>query len=140
MFSLLHKAPPKVLSSISVSWPFCQWGMDLLGPFPPAAGQVWYMVVAVDYFTKWIEAEALTTITSAKIQKFFYKNIISRFGIPHSFIRDSDTQFTDHKFRALLEGLHIKQHFSSVEHPQTNGQAEAANKIILQGLDRKSVV
>ena len=111
--------------------------MDLLGPFPQAPGQVRFLVVAIDYFTKWIEAEALASITSARIQRFFYRNIISRFGIPHSVVTDNGTQFADRKFRALLEGLHIKQHFSSVEHPQTNGQAEAANKIILQGLQKR---
>ena len=136
-FSNLHKAPPETLSSMSVPWPFYRWGMDVLGPFPPAPGQVRFLVVRIDYFTKWIEAEALASITSARIQRFFYRNIISRFGIPHSVVTDNGTQFTDRKFRELLEGLHIKQHFSSVEHPQTNGQAEAANKIILQGLQKR---
>src|ERR1044072_4775588 len=113
---------------------FLQLENGPLVPFPQAPGEVRFLVVAIDYFTKWIEAEALASITSARIQKFFYRNIISRFGIPHSVVTDNGTQFTDRKFRALLEGLRIKQHFSSVEHPQTNGQDEAANKVILQGL------
>ena len=51
-------------------WPFAQWGLDLIGPMPPGKGQVKFAVVAVDYFTKWTEAEALTTITAAKIEHF----------------------------------------------------------------------
>lgn len=119
------------LSTTIVPWPFHQWGMDILGPFPQASGQVKFLVVAIDYFTKWIKAEHLATITSAKIQKFFYKNIVSRFGVPRMVITDNGTQFFDKGFRVLLEGLHIKQRFTSMEHPQDNGQAEAANKVIL---------
>nr|KYP39792.1 hypothetical protein KK1_038884 [Cajanus cajan] len=63
--------------------------MDILGPFPPGKGQVKFLVVAVDHFTKWIEAEALTTITANNVQKFFWKNVITRFGIPYALITDN---------------------------------------------------
>ncbi|XP_019438944.1 PREDICTED: uncharacterized protein LOC109344644 [Lupinus angustifolius] len=84
-------------------------------------GQLKFLIVAIDYFTKWIEAEALATITSANIQKFTWRNIITRFGIPSAIVTDNDTQFVDRRFQELLSGLRIKQHFTSVEHPQTNG-------------------
>ncbi|XP_019414570.1 PREDICTED: uncharacterized protein LOC109326333 [Lupinus angustifolius] len=137
LFADLHKAPPEELTTTQAPWPFCRWGMDILGPFPQAAGQLKFLIVAVDYFTKWIEAEALATITSANIQKFTWRNIITRFGIPSAIVTDNGTQFANRKFQALLLGLHIKQHFTSVEHPQTNGQAEAANKVILKGLKKR---
>lgn len=133
----LHLAPPERLSSLVSPWPFYQWGMDLLGPFPTAPGQLNHLIVAVDYFTKWIEAEPLASITSARVQRFFYKNVISRFGVPKVLITDNGTQFTSRGFRELMDGLHIKQHFTSVEHPQTNGQAESANRVILRGLRKR---
>jgi len=125
--SNFHKAPPEDLSVITILWPFHQWGMDILGPFPQAPGRLKFLVVAIDYFTKWIEAEPLATITSSKIQKFFQKFILSRFRIPRSLVTDNGTQFTDKSFKVLMDNLHIKHHFTSVEHPQTNGLAEVAN-------------
>nr|KYP46955.1 hypothetical protein KK1_031437 [Cajanus cajan] len=68
--------------------------MDILGPFPPAKGQVKFLIVAVDHFTKWIEAEAVATITASNIQKFFWKNVITRFGIPYALITDNGLHST----------------------------------------------
>ena len=93
--------------------------------------------MAVDYFTKWIEAEPLATIMSARVESFTFKTIICRFGIPAAIITDNGTQFTGSPFKDLLQGLQIRHHCSSVEHPQTNGQAEAANKVILNGLRKR---
>ncbi|XP_027356898.1 uncharacterized protein LOC113866216 [Abrus precatorius] len=125
------------LRPISSPWPFAIWRMDLLGPFPLAKGQCKFLLVAVDYFTKWIEAEPLATITANNVQKFTLKNIITRFGLPHALITDNGLQFTNRRFNEFLEGLHIKHRVTSVEHPQTNGQAEAANKVILHELKRR---
>ncbi|XP_061344003.1 uncharacterized protein LOC133289978 [Gastrolobium bilobum] len=75
--ALILRAPPEELQSITAPWPFFKWGMDLLGPFTAAEGQLKWLIVAVDYFTKWIEAEPLTTITSARIRRFFQRNLIS---------------------------------------------------------------
>ena len=112
-------------------------GVDILGPFPIAPGQVKFLAVAVDYFTKWIEAEPLARITANNLIKFFKKSILSRFDIPEVMVSDNGTQFTDKKFRELMKDLGIKHHFTSVEHPQTNGQAEATNKVLLRGLKRR---
>jgi len=122
---------------MSTPWPFQTWGMDILGPFPLALGQLKFLVVAVDYFTKWIKAKPLSAISSAKIRSFIFKSIICRFGILAEIITDNGTQFIDKNFRSMLEGLHIRQRFTSVEHPQSNGQAEAANKVILNGMKKR---
>ncbi|XP_016195145.1 uncharacterized protein LOC107636127 [Arachis ipaensis] len=114
-----------------------EWGVDLLGPFSVGPGQVKYLIVAVDYYTKWIEAEPLATISSSNCRKFMWRQVITRFGIPEVVISDNGTQFTDKKFVEFLAGLGIKQKFSSVEHPQTNGQVESANKVILLGLKKR---
>jgi hypothetical protein len=66
-----QKKPSSLTQLIQPTWPLQRWGLDLLGPLPPAQGNLKYVVVAVDYFSMWIEAKPLATITSATIQKFF---------------------------------------------------------------------
>ncbi|XP_015950200.1 uncharacterized protein LOC107475065 [Arachis duranensis] len=133
----IHQAAPHQLSIISAERPFGTWGIDLVGPFPTAPGQLRYLIVAIDYYTKWIEAEPLASITAAQCRKFLRRQIITRFGIPEIVISDNGTQFADKKFREFLEGLRISHRFSSVEHPQTNGQMESANKIIVKALKKR---
>ncbi|CAL1384138.1 unnamed protein product [Linum trigynum] len=116
------------------AWPFAQWGMDLLGPFPKAPGQFKYLIVAVDYFTKWIEAEPLASITETQVRKFTKKNIFARFGLPESIVTDHGKQFDCKKFVEFCDENGVILRFSSVAYPQANGQAEAANKSILRGL------
>nr|XP_025631192.1 uncharacterized protein K02A2.6-like [Arachis hypogaea] len=109
----------------------------LAKPFPTAPGQLWYLIVAIDYYTNWIEAEPLASITAAQCRKFLWRQVITRFGILEIVISDNGTQFTDRKFREFLEGMHVSHRFSSVEHPQTNGQVESANKIIVKELKKR---
>jgi len=99
-------------------------------PFPPATRQSRFLIVAVDYFTKWIEAEPLAKITTANVQDFMWK-IVCKFGVPHIVIIDNGQQFMDRKLETFFTELGIEHITSSVEHPQTNGQAEVANKVIL---------
>ena len=66
-----------------------------------------------------------------------YRNIVTRFGVPYSITTDNSTQFTDTGFRKLVADLKIKHQFTSVEHPQANGQEEAANKVILAEFKRR---
>ncbi|XP_074336360.1 uncharacterized protein LOC141673511 [Apium graveolens] len=68
------RQPPERLTSISTPIPFLIWGIDILGPFPVASGHIKFIVVAIDYFTKWIEAKTLAKITTKKISQFFWKN------------------------------------------------------------------
>ena len=70
-FANIIHVPPNQQNPILSPWPFAQWGVDTLGPFPIAYGQRWFIVLAMDYFTKWIEAEALATITTQKVINFF---------------------------------------------------------------------
>ena len=73
--------PLEPLTSITSPWPFQQWGLEILGPLPLGKGQCKFIIVAVDYFTKWIEAESLATIIEQKIHNFVWQAIICRFGI-----------------------------------------------------------
>ncbi|XP_015942775.1 uncharacterized protein LOC107468047 [Arachis duranensis] len=129
--------PAEELHQSTVSWPFHKWGIDILGPFPTAPRQVKFLVVAIDYFSKWIEAQPLARITSVQMISFVWQHIICRFGIPQHIVTDNGRQFIDHNFQTFLQNLKVKQHFSSVEHPQSNGLAEAANKVLLQALRKK---
>ncbi|KAL1364322.1 hypothetical protein AAHE18_03G209400 [Arachis hypogaea] len=125
------------LISVTSTWPFAKWGLDLLGPFPQGSRQVKFLIVGIDYFTKWIETEPLANAMAQRSQKFLYRNIITRFGVPYSITTDNGTQFIDTCFRKLVADLKIKHQFTFVEHLQANGQAEAANKVILVGLKRR---
>ncbi|GAU48061.1 hypothetical protein TSUD_404890 [Trifolium subterraneum] len=133
----MHLAPANELKTLISPWPFAWWGMDILGPFPTAARQVKYLIVAVDYFTKWIEAEPLAKISASNILRFFKRDVLARFGIPQVVVTDNGTQFTNKKFQEFLAAIGTTQHFTSVEHPQTNGQDEAANRVLLRGLRRR---
>jgi hypothetical protein len=94
------------------------------------------MLVAVDKFTKWIEAAPVTTQDS-KASINFIKSIVFRFGVPHSIITDNGTNFTSKEFKDYCEGLGIKLKFASVAHPKTNGQVEKANGLICIGIKKR---
>ena len=132
-----HKAPPEELGSIYSPWLFNKWGIDILGPFPLAIRQMKYLIVTIEYFTKCLEAEPVAQITTHKVQHFVWKNIVCRFGVPRRLVSDNGTQFASQQLRNLCVEVGIKQVFASVEHPQTNGQVESANRILLRGLKRR---
>ena len=73
-------------------WPFTFWVIDLIGRLPKERGGVPYAVVAVNYFTKWVEAEALASVTPAKTKEFICKNIVCRYGVPYTILSDNGTQ------------------------------------------------
>jgi len=81
-----------------------------------------YLVVAIECFMKWIEAEPVAQITTQKIQHFVWKNIVCRFGVPKWLVSDNGTQFTSQQLRKLCAEIGTKQVFTSVEYPQTNGR------------------
>jgi hypothetical protein len=94
------------------------------------------MLVAVDKFTKWIEAAPVTTQDS-KAAINFIKSIVFRFGVPHSIIIDNSTNFTSKEFKDYCEGLGIKLKFTSVAHLKTNGQVEKANGLICSRIKKQ---
>ena len=98
-----------------------------MGPFPTVVRQLKFLVVGIDYFTKWVEAKALATITERNIQSFVWRNIICRFGIPRVLVSDNEKQFNNNTFRDFCSELGIKNHYSLPVHPQANGQVEVIN-------------
>ena len=113
--------------------------MDLVGPLPTAQGNLRYAVVAVEYFTKWIEAKALSSITSNSVQRFFWQNIVCRFGVPRSMTVDNGTHFEAEAFQEFCRSIGTRLHFASVRHPQSNGAVEHANGEIFLGVSKRLV-
>ena len=66
-FSNIIRQPTKELTSMTTPWPFTQWGLDIVGPYPTAIRQLKFLIMGIDYFTKWVEAEALATITEKNV-------------------------------------------------------------------------
>ncbi|KAI3458805.1 hypothetical protein Pfo_015468 [Paulownia fortunei] len=111
--SLIHK-PAEELKVMSSPYPFSKWRINIVGPFPLAIGQRKFLIVAIDYFCKWEEAEPVAKIT----------DIVYRYGVPRDLISDNGTQFQGKKIQSWCAEMKIKQHFTSMAYPQANEQVE----------------
>ncbi|XP_051138113.1 uncharacterized protein LOC127256251 [Andrographis paniculata] len=118
-------------------WPFRAWALDVIGKIHPTSSkQHSFILVATDYFTKWVEAVPLKNATQKEVIEFVLNHIVYRFGIPHTLTTDQGLKFTGEKSVEFLDEFNIKLHHSSPYYPQANGLAEAANKIVI-GIIRK---
>ena len=113
--------PGWVLNPLSSPWPFAQWGLDIVGPFPKAVGNKRYLLVGTDYFTKWVEVEPLENVRDVNAKKFVWKNIVTRFGVPRIPISDNGLQFDNKSFRRYCCELGITNRYSTLAYPQGNG-------------------
>ncbi|XP_021723328.1 uncharacterized protein LOC110690721 [Chenopodium quinoa] len=136
-FAPVINLPPNDLTLILNPIPFAQWGMDIIGPFPSATGGRKFLIVGIDYFTKWIEAEPVTKITASEVKNFIWKSIFTRFGLPMAMVFYHGTQFDCKPIKDLLTMYKVKFAYAAVCHPQSNGQAEAANKQIIMAIKKK---
>jgi hypothetical protein len=116
----------------------------LLGPLPPAQGNLKYVVVVVEYFSKWIEAKPLAMITSATVQKFFSQNIVCRFVVPKAITVDNGTQCDAETFKDFCHQIGTKINFASVRHPKSKTRRSRQwnhnnrdNEVNLQSAQRK---
>ena len=125
------------LISISSPWSFAQWGIDIVGPFPTAPAQKKLLLVATDYFSKWIKVDAFTSIKDRDVTRFIWKNIVCRFGIPRSIVSDNGPQFDSQFYRDFCQELNIRNLYSIPRYPQSNGQAKASNKTLLTALKKQ---
>ena len=103
-----------------------------MGPFPTALRQLKFLVVGIDYFTKWVKAEPLATIMEKSICTFVWRKIICRYGIPRVLVSNNGKQFDNNAFKDFCSELGIKNHYSSPAHPQANGQVEVMNRTLLK--------
>ncbi|KAJ0489324.1 putative nucleotidyltransferase, Ribonuclease H [Helianthus annuus] len=132
--SPIPKSPKHDLVPITSAWPFHKWGMDIVGPFPPSKGGVKFLLVAIDYFSKWPEVKPLAKITGKQIIDFVWENIICRYGLPGVIVTDNGKQFAEKPFSLWCKEYRINQIFSSVAYPQSNGQVERTNRSIVEGI------
>uniref|UniRef100_A0A2N9EJD9 Uncharacterized protein n=1 Tax=Fagus sylvatica TaxID=28930 RepID=A0A2N9EJD9_FAGSY len=133
--NLIHTHPTS-LQNMATPWPFHTWGLDLIGPINPASGGCIWILVATEYFTKWVEAIPLRKATGAAVANFIREHIITRFGIPYKLITDNGTPFINKDVREVLEHYRVKHRRSTPYYPQGNGQAEATNRMLLRILSK----
>ena len=114
---------------------FDVWGIDFMGPFLPSFWQL-YILLAVDYVSKWVEAVATPTNDAKVVLKFLQKNIFTLFGALRAIISDEGSHFCNKIFNAFLVKYGVKHKVALAYHPQTNGQAEVSNQEIKQILDK----
>lgn len=103
MFAKKQNAPANPTQCIIPTWPLQRWGIDIVGILPAAPGNLRYATVALEYFTKWIEAKALANITSGMLISFVWQRIICRFGVPAYITVDNGKQFDCGQFRTFCE-------------------------------------
>nr|GEX99997.1 hypothetical protein [Tanacetum cinerariifolium] len=126
--------PQQSLTPITDPWSFYKLGIDIAGPFSEGPRKVKFLIFVMDYFTKWVEAKAVATITGGQVKKFVWDNIVCRFDIPSEIISDNGKQFADNPFKDWCDKLNITQRFASVKHPQSNGLVEMANRNLREGI------
>ncbi|GJU95016.1 reverse transcriptase domain-containing protein [Tanacetum coccineum] len=119
-------------NAIQVCEIFDVWGIDFMGPFPSSRGNK-YILVAVDYLSKWVEAKALPT-NDARVVVKFLKSLFSRFGAPRAIISD----FCNDKFDKVMSKNGVTHRLSTAYHPQTSGQVEVTNRGLKRILERTS--
>ncbi|GJT13143.1 reverse transcriptase domain-containing protein [Tanacetum coccineum] len=93
------------MTSITSAWPFSQWRIDIVRPLPMAPGGTRFLVVAIDYFTKWVKAKPLVSTTGKHMEKFVWEHIVCRFGIPQIIISNNGKQFAKGIFPVLYQKL-----------------------------------
>ncbi|CAN6560273.1 unnamed protein product [Malus baccata var. baccata] len=114
---------------------FDVWGIDFMGPFPSSHGFV-YILLAVDYVSKWVEARATRTNDSKVVADFVKTNIFARFGMPRVLISDGGSHFCNRTIEALLKKYGVTHKVATPYHPQTSGQADVSNREIKQILEK----
>ena len=122
------EAPLEPIRKITL--PFYQVSMDIMGPLPITLSNKRYIVVAIDHFTKWIEARALETADAQSIVKFTHDDIICHHGSPNVITTDRGSEFNNDLFRNFLDEYEIRHHMTTAYHPQGNGQVERSNRTI----------
>jgi len=127
-----NEMPQKFILEVEV---FDVWGIDFMGPFPSSMGNK-YILIAVDYVSKWIEAIASPTCDTKAVVKMFKNIIFPRFGVPRLVISDGGSHFISKIFKNLLTKYGVRHRAVTPYHPQTNGQAEISNREIKQILEK----
>ena len=126
------------LQSVNLNRPFESWVIIFLSAFPHREKRTGakYIITAVEYVTKWEEAEPVETCTKEVASKFIYENIITRFRCPLTLISDQGTHFVNRTIQVLLKKFLIDHRRKKAYHPQANGAVEVFNKTLHKGLTK----
>ncbi|PKI67203.1 hypothetical protein CRG98_012400 [Punica granatum] len=131
------KAPPNELRPVTAPWPFSMWGMDVIGPInPKASNGHMFILVAIDYFTKWIEAVTLASVTAKAVARFLRRDVIARYGVPATIITDNAKNLNNKVIDELCAQFKIRHRNSTPYRPQMNDAVEAANKNIKKIIEK----
>nr|GFB34930.1 reverse transcriptase domain-containing protein [Tanacetum cinerariifolium] len=110
------------------------WGIDFMGPFPSSRANK-YILVAVDYLSKWVEAKALPTNDARAVVKFL-KTLFTRFRTPRAIISDRETHFCNNKFAKVMSKYGVTHRLATAYYPQTSGQVEVSNRGLKRILEK----
>nr|CAE05825.1 OSJNBa0028M15.17 [Oryza sativa Japonica Group] len=137
-FGAIQRAPASAMNPIIKPWPFRGWGIDMIGMInPPSSKGHEFILVATDYFTKWVEAIPLKKVDSGDAIQFVQEHIIYRFGILQTITTDQGSIFVSDEFVQFADSTGIKLLNSSPYYIQANGQAGASNKSLIKLIKRK---
>ena len=133
-------ALPMPLNVLAAPWPFSMWGIDVIGAIKPKASKEHHFIlVAIDYFTKWVEAASYSSVTRSMVVKFIKKEIICWYGLPRKIIAINATNLNNKMMKEMCEDFKIQHHNSMPYRPKMNGAVEAANKNIKKIIQKMTV-
>jgi hypothetical protein len=124
------RAPSTLLHPVITTDPFCKWGIDFMNLHPPSNNGHKYIVMEVDYFTKWVESMPTSNNTTDTTTHFFFNHVITRFGVPLQLVPNHGKHFENEIFVEISSNLGFTREFSFLYYPQSNGQVEAVNKVL----------
>ena len=132
--------PPVPLNVLTAPWPFAMWGIDMIGEIRPTASNgLRFILVAIDYFTKWVEATSYATVTKNVVARFIRHNLICRYGVPERIITDNGKNLNNNMIPQLCKQFKLQHHNSSPYRSKMNGAVEAANKNIKKTVQKMTV-
>ena len=133
-------APPVPLNVLAAPWAFSMWGIDVIRAIEPKASNGHrFILVAIDYFTKWVEAASYASVTRSVVVRFIKKEIICQYELPRKIITGNATNLNKKMMKEMCEDFKIKHHNSTPYRPKMNGAVEAANKNIKKIIQKMTV-
>uniref|UniRef100_A0A2N9EY32 Integrase catalytic domain-containing protein n=1 Tax=Fagus sylvatica TaxID=28930 RepID=A0A2N9EY32_FAGSY len=137
MYQNCKNAPPQYLHTMASPWSFSAWGMDVIDTITPKASNGHeFILVAIDYFTKWAEACSFKNVTQVVVTRFVKNNIICHYGMPEMLITDNASNLNNRMMDQLCQQFKIQHHNSASYRPKMNGAVEAANKNVKKILNK----
>jgi len=134
-------APPMPLNILAAPCPFSMWGIDVIGAIEPKASNGHrFILVTIDYFTKWVEAASYASVTRSMVVRFIKKEIICRYMLPRKIIIDNATNLNNKMMKEMCEDFKIQHHNSTPYRPKMNGAVEDANKNIKKIIQKITVI